>query len=156
MHELRIRPYQSSDFAAVIRLWEECGLVVSYNNPQRDIERKLRVNPEWLLVGLVNDKLVASCMAGYEGHRGWINYLAVLPEYRRRGIARAMMREAERKLQAAGCPKIMLQIRETNLEVMQFYEKLGYAKDPVVSMGKRLEEDPPWEPQPKSTEPPNG
>ena len=148
MDELQIRACQPADGAAVIRLWEECGLVVSYNNPQRDIERKFKVNPEWFLVGILDGRIVASCMAGYEGHRGWINYLAVTPGYRRRGIASAMMREAEARLEAAGCPKIMLQIRETNLEVMQFYQKLGYVKDPVVSMGKRLEEDAPWRPKP--------
>lgn len=144
MNELQIRACRPADAAAVIRLWEECGLVVSHNNPQQDIERKFKVNPEWFLVGLFDGRIVATCMAGYEGHRGWINYLAVAPGCRRRGIASAMMREAEARLEAAGCPKIMLQIRETNLEVMQFYQKLGYAKDPVVSMGKRLEEDKPW------------
>ena len=83
-------------------------------------------------------------MAGYEGHRGWINYLAVSPQHRRQGIAAMMMNQADSRLRAAGCPKINLQIRESNTEVIQFYKSIGYAKDPVVSMGKRLEHDEPY------------
>jgi len=138
MKNLLIRPYQPGDEKEVIRLWQECHLVAPQNNPQRDIERKLRVNPEWFLIGLSEGKLVASCMAGYDGHRGWINYLAVLPAYLHRGIGTQMMKEVEMRLYAAGCPKINLQIRETNSEVIQFYERFGYTKDPVLSMGKRL------------------
>lgn len=138
MPELEIRPFQAGEEKAVVALWLACGLVVGHNHPGRDIARKLEVNPEWFLVGLLDARLVATCMAGYEGHRGWINYLAVLPEYRRQGHATAMVRKAERLLRQAGCPKINLQIRETNESVIQFYRRIGYARDPVISMGKRL------------------
>ena len=138
-----IRPYRPEDEGAVIKLWMLCNLVVPHNNPKRDIERKLQVNPEWFLVGLVGDKVVATCMAGYEGHRGWINYLAVSPSHQRRGVATMIMEEAERRLRAAGCPKINLQIRESNVDVLRFYESVGYSQDPVISMGKRLEPDTP-------------
>jgi len=143
MDNLLIRPYQSEDQKAIVGLWLQCNLAVPHNNPRLDIERKLKVNPEWFLVGLIDDKIVATCMAGYEGHRGWINYLAVSPVYRRRSIATQMMEEAEKKLRAAGCPKINLQVRETNEEVIQFYETIGYSEDLVVSMGKRLVLDEP-------------
>ena len=143
MEKLLIRPYHPEDEEAVITLWQECYLVTPQNNPKRDIERKLQINPEWFLVGVLENKVVATCMAGYEGHRGWINYLAVSPQYRRQGIAKAMMCEAESRLKAAGCPKVNLQIRETNSQVIQFYQSIGYKKDPVVSMGRRLEFDKP-------------
>ena len=84
-------------------------------------------------------KIVAACMAGYEGHRGWINYLAVLPAFQRQGIATALVREVELLLRRAGCPKINLQIRETNTKVIRFYTKVGFLRDPVISMGKRLD-----------------
>jgi ribosomal protein S18 acetylase RimI-like enzyme len=132
------------DRTAVIRLWLECGLVVPHNDPRRDIERKLEVNAEWFVVGTLDGSVVATCMAGYEGHRGWINYLAVSPSFRRRGLATKMMEHAERILKAAGCPKINLQIRTSNDEVIRFYEAIGYRVDPVVSMGKRLEPDEPY------------
>jgi ribosomal protein S18 acetylase RimI-like enzyme len=141
MSQLLIRPYHYQDKQAVIGLWQQCGLVVTHNDPQRDIARKLKVNPEWFLLGLIEGRVVATCMAGYEGHRGWINYLAVMPAYRRRGIATRMMDAAESRLRAAGCPKINLQVRETNKDVLEFYRHLGYSIDRVVSLGKRLEED---------------
>lgn len=140
---MQIRPFQPADEAAVIALWKSCGLVVPQNNPAADIARKLRVNPEWFLVGEVEGTVVASCMAGYEGHRGWINYLAVHVDHRRQGLARQIMEHAERLLREAGCPKINLQVRKTNATVIAFYESLGFAVDEVVSLGKRLKDDAP-------------
>jgi len=141
MSDFIIRPFSADDHKDVIKLWSECGLVAPQNNPQRDIERKLKVNPEWFLVGELEGKIIATCMVGYEGHRGWINYLAVSPQYRRQGFATQLMREAERILQNAGCPKINLQIRTSNTDVIEFYKAIGFKKDDVISMGKRLEQD---------------
>ena len=138
---MKIRPYHSNDQDQVIQLWQDSGLVVSHNHPARDIERKLGVNPEWFLVGEIDDRIIASCMAGYEGHRGWINYLAVSPPFQNRGYASRLMVEAETLLKRAGCPKINLQIRSTNQKVIAFYKSLGFHIDDVVSMGKRLEPD---------------
>jgi len=92
-------------------------------------------------VGEVAGTVVATVMAGYEGHRGWVNYLAVHPDHRRGSYGRQMMAEAEQSLAARGCPKVNLQIRASNTAVVAFYESLGYRVDEVVSMGKRLEED---------------
>ncbi len=102
------------------------------------------MNPEWFLVGELDGKIVATCMLGYEGHRGWINYLAVAPEYQKRGIARQIIDEAERLLRQAGCPKINLQVRATNAQVIEFYKRIGFKVDDVMSMGKRLETDEPF------------
>ncbi len=144
MAEILIRSYHPEDERQILDLWIESGLVVPLNNPQRDIKRKLKVNHELLLVGVLGNKVVATCMAGYEGHRGWINYLAVSPEYRRRGFATALMKAAEDKLRKMGCPKINVQIRASNQEVIRFYESVGFSDDQVVSMGKRLEYDQPY------------
>ena len=97
--------------------------------------------PDLLLVGVLNEEIVASVMAGYEGHRGWINYLAVAPEHRFQGFGRLLVREAERLLKARGCPKVNLQVRAENTDAIAFYRCLGYSIDPVVSLGKRLEYD---------------
>ena len=136
-----IRCFRTEDEQSVIALWQRCDLVRPWNEPHRDICRKLKVNPEWFLVGLVDGQVVAAVMAGYEGHRGWLNYLAVAPEFQRRGLARAIVAEAERLLRKAGCPKINLQIRTSNQGVIEFYRRLGYSVDDVVSMGRRLEHD---------------
>ena len=141
---LQIRPYQDSDEGAVISLWQECDLIVPWNNPRSDIQRKLKVNPELFLVGLVDDKVIATIMGGYEGHRGWINYLAVAKKYRRYGFGKKLVNVIEEKLREIGCPKINLQVREHNKEVVVFYERIGYKVEPLVNMGKRLSEDPEW------------
>jgi ribosomal protein S18 acetylase RimI-like enzyme len=125
----------------VIALWERCGLIRPWNDPRKDIERKLTVQPELFLVGVNDEKIVATVMAGYEGHRGWINYLAVDPDHRRSGLGRAMMAEAERLLLALGCPKVNLQVRRSNKQACDFYLALGFAEDDVVSFGKRLIHD---------------
>jgi ribosomal protein S18 acetylase RimI-like enzyme len=138
---MEIRRFRREDEPSVIALWQRCDLVRPWNDPCRDICRKLKINPEWFLVGLVDGQVVATVMAGYEGHRGWLNYLAVAPEFRRRGLAREIVAEAEGLLRKAGCPKINLQIRTSNQAVIEFYRRLGYSVDDVVSMGKRLEHD---------------
>jgi ribosomal protein S18 acetylase RimI-like enzyme len=137
-HSFLIRPYNDKDEQEVIQLWRECHLIVPWNNPKLDIQRKLRVNPELFLVGTINSKVVATVMGGYEGHRGWINYLAISLDYRRLGFGEKIMRAVEEKIRPTGCPKINLQIRETNIEVIKFYESIGYKNDHVVSLGKRL------------------
>lgn len=140
---MRIRPFHPSDEPTVVCLWQRCDLVRPWNDPAKDIRRKLAVRPDLFLVGELDGQIIASVMAGYEGHRGWLNYLAVLPEHQRRGYARAIVTEAERLLRRAGCPKINLQVRSTNRAVIAFYKKIGYSVDEVVSLGKRLEHDQP-------------
>lgn len=140
---MEIRPFALTDEEAVIALWRDCDLIRPWNNPHRDIERKLRVRPDLFLVGVEEDQIVASVMAGYEGHRGWLNYLAVAPFFQRRGYARAVVAEAERLLRETGCPKINLQVRTSNQAVIEFYRRIGYTVDETVSMGKRLVVDEP-------------
>ena len=135
------RPFRAADEEKVIALWRDCGLVRPQNDPHKDIARKLRVNPEWFLVAERAGRILGAVMAGYEGHRGWINYLAVDPAQRRGGVGRILMAEAERMLRAAGCPKINLQVRPENREVIAFYEAIGFAVEGAISLGKRLERD---------------
>jgi ribosomal protein S18 acetylase RimI-like enzyme len=139
--QIKIRPYQPIDEVAVIELWRAGDLLRPQNDPHKDIARKLKVNPEWFLVAEVDMKVVGVLMAGYEGRRGWINSFAVDPAHRRHGVGRALMAEAERLLRAAGCPKINLQVRPDNEDVVEFYRRLGYALEPLICMGKRLETD---------------
>jgi ribosomal protein S18 acetylase RimI-like enzyme len=137
-HGFCIRPYAAEDETQIIELWNRCGLVVPWNDPRRDIERKRMVNPELFLVGVLGERIVATVMVGYEGHRGWINYLAVAPECQRSGFGRRIMEAAEALLRERGCPKINLQVRTSNQAVIAFYESLGFSVDAVISMGKRL------------------
>ena len=154
-----LRAFTPADTDAVIALWESCGLVRPWNDPRRDIARKLTVQPELFLVAEpvgpepLGPEAVASAsagvepaeravvgagMAGFDGHRGWVNYLAVRPDLQGSGLGRALMAEFERLLTDLGCPKLNLQVRAGNEQVLGFYESLGYAPDHTVSLGKRL------------------
>jgi ribosomal protein S18 acetylase RimI-like enzyme len=135
---MEIRPFKPEDEAALVALWEACGLTRPWNDPHKDIARKLAVQPELFLVGIVDGAVVASVMAGYEGHRGWVNYLAVSPRLRGKGFGRTLMQHVERALTERGCPKLNLQVRRSNREAVEFYRHLGYAEDESVSLGKRL------------------
>ena len=139
MHELR--SYRRSDEDAVVALWQECGLTRPWNDPHRDIARKLTAQPELFLVATVGQAPVATAMAGFDGHRGWVYYLAVAPAHRRKGLGRALMKEAERLLVERGCPKLDLMVRTSNVEIIDFYRKLGYVQDDVVTLGRRLIDD---------------
>ncbi|MEE2703360.1 MAG: GNAT family acetyltransferase [Myxococcota bacterium] len=138
---MRVRSFEAADETAVVDLWRRCKLVRPWNDPRRDIARKARIQPELFLVGVVEGKIVASVMAGYDGHRGWINYLAVSPSHQRVGLGRALMAEAERRLEALGCPKVNLQVRADNPGAIEFYRRAGYQVDDVIGLGKRLVAD---------------
>jgi len=136
-----IRPCRAPDADGLVALWVACDLVRPWNDPHADIERKLADSPELLLVGEVDGLVVGSVMAGYDGHRGWINYLAVHPSAQRRGLGRELMVAAEERLAALGCAKINLQVRDGNDAGQGFYEAIGYTRQPLVDYGKRLISD---------------
>ena len=138
---LVVRPFAESDRTMVVELWRRCDLTRPWNDPDRDIDRKLARDGDLFLVGTVEGAIVATVMAGYDGHRGWVNYLAVDPGRRGERHGATIMRAAEERLIALGCPKINLQIRTSNLDAVRFYESLGYSPDDVVSMGRRLVDD---------------
>jgi len=112
--------------------------VVPWNNPVKDIQRKVLVGSDLFLVGELEGALIATVMGGYEGHRGWANYLAIRPDLQGKGYARQLMSELESRLLEKGCPKINLLVRDSNVDVVRFYESLGYKADACVSLGKRL------------------
>ena len=138
-HGLTIRPFADADEAGVVHLWREVFPDnPPWNDPKADIQRKLGCQRELFLVGELEGRVVATVMAGFDGHRGWVHLVAVAPDCRQRGIGRAMMNEAEKRLQEIGCTKINLQVRTSNQTVVSFYQRLGYAIEERVSMGKRL------------------
>ena len=145
---MRIRSFAESDTEAVVDLWRSAGLTRPWNDPHRDVRRKLGVQPEWFLVGVddasdggAQEAVVASVMAGWDGHRGWISFLAVHTDRQHEGLGTALLAEAERLLTEAGCPKVMLMVRTGNEGVLGFYEHQGWSRDDVVVLGKRLVPD---------------
>ena len=135
---MKIRPYTPTDERQVIALWHECGLTRPWNDPAKDIARKLTVQPDLFLVGELDTEVIATGMFGFDGTRGWVHYLAVTPTHQGESLGRALMAEGERLLEQLGCPKVNLQVRSGNERVIGFYESIGYVSDGTVTLGKRL------------------
>lgn len=138
---LEISPFAETCRGQVVDLWEVCGLTVPSNAPDRDIQRKLDHSPELFFLARIGNRVIGTCMAGYDGHRGWFYYLGVLPEFRKMGVASQMIRHGESRLKAIGCPKINLMVRHSNTKVIGFYKSAGYTDDPVAVLSKRLIQD---------------
>ncbi|MDT0186256.1 GNAT family acetyltransferase [Microbacterium sp. ARD31] len=135
---VEIRPFHVAETEAVVALWHAVGLTRPWNNPHQDISRKLTVQPELFLVAVADGEIVGTVMAGYDGHRGWLYYLASDPSRRGQGIGRRLVEEAEDRLLALGCPKVQLMVRPDNGIAQGFYESLDYVPFEVWATGKRL------------------
>jgi ribosomal protein S18 acetylase RimI-like enzyme len=134
-----VRAYREADEEQVVALWNEVfGYEQARNDPLLDVRRKRDAQPEFFLLAEEGGRVVGTVMGGYDGHRGWAHRLAVDPAQRRRGIGEALMRHLEAELDAAGCPKLNLQVRSDNAEVVAFYRRIGYAVEERVSLGKEL------------------
>lgn len=146
-----LREYAPADEDAVVALWHETGLTRPWNDPRADIRRKLTVQPELFLVAVEQpddgtaETVVGTVMAGYDGHRGWLYYLASAPSHRGLGVGRTLVTEAERLLEAMGCPKVQLMVRPGNEIVFAFYDGAGYERFDIAMTGKRLIIDAPVE-----------
>lgn len=139
MSELVVRRFREPDRAAVVKLWGAVfGEVSWWNDPEYVVDRKTAFQSDLFFVGEIEESVVATVLAGFDGVRGWIYSLAVDPGHRRRGFGREMVRTAEEALRGLGCPKINLQVRAGNEGVVGFYRKLGFSVEDHVSMGKPL------------------
>ncbi|MCL4160912.1 UNVERIFIED_CONTAM: hypothetical protein GTU68_045853 [Idotea baltica] len=135
---MEIRPFTENDRKAIIELWQACDLARPWNDPNKDIDRKLQFQPELFLVGINQSKLIASAMVGYDGHRGSVFYLGVHPDYQGKGLGQKFMTHIENVLAEIGCPKLNIVVRSSNSSVLRFYNSLDYVNDDVVGISKRL------------------
>jgi ribosomal protein S18 acetylase RimI-like enzyme len=136
----KIREFLEGDRSSVIALWQHCGLTRPWNDPATDIDLAVREPNATLLVAVADEMIIASLMVGFDGHRGWVYYLAVEPGWQRRGIGRGMMLAAEDWLKARSAPKIQLMVRHDNKAALGFYEALGYAVQETTVLGRRLDD----------------
>ncbi|MBI04675.1 MAG: GNAT family acetyltransferase [Pelagibacteraceae bacterium] len=141
MIEIKYRKFIEKDNEAIIELWKKCNLIVPWNDPHKDIMRKLKIKDDLFIIGEKSKKIIASAMAGYDGHRGYIYYLAVLPEYQKKGVGSEILEIVENKLLKIGCPKINLFVRNSNVKVKNFYKINYYKLQDSQVYGKRLIED---------------
>jgi len=137
-----VRDFREMDRAALVVLWEACDLTRPWNDPNDDIDRAVAAREATVLVGYVGDKLVGSVMAGHDGHRGWVYYLAVDPSFQDKGLGRELMEEAGLWLLSRGAPKLELMVRESNDRATKFYEALGFERQQVTVYGKWLKVPP--------------
>ena len=138
MNNIKIRLYNDSDQEKVIKLWELCELTRQWNNPIKDIQRKLTVQSELFLVLEKDGEILGSIMGGFDGHRGNVNYLGIHPDHKNKGLGKLLMNRIEVELIKMGCPKINLMVRDANIDIQQFYKVIGYKEQKVVVFGKRL------------------
>ena len=138
MSNITIRPYSEGDLNSIVSLWEICELSRPWNDPVKDIERKLSVQRELFLILEKNGEILGSVMGGYDGHRGSVNYLGIHPDHKNEGLGKLLMNRIEEELIKMGCPKINLMVRNSNLDVHEFYRVIGYEEQEVVVFGKRL------------------
>ena len=138
MSQYNIFVFEDKYRPQVIDLWEQCNLIKSWNDPNKDIDRKLRINDNLFLIVQFNEIIIGSAMGGYDGHRGSVYYLSVDPKYQNKGIGKILMKEIEKRLIAVGCPKINIFIRNSNIEVKEFYQSIKYDEQDSLVYGKRL------------------
>jgi ribosomal protein S18 acetylase RimI-like enzyme len=130
---------RAEDAAAVIDLWDRCGSTRPWNPPQRDFDQALAGATSAVLIARDGDMIVGSVMVGFDGHRGWVYYLAVSPDRRRAGLGRALMTAAETWLRERGAPKLQLMVRDGNDGALPFYNALGFVDQPVAVLGRFLD-----------------
>lgn len=137
---LQVVEFDESRRSDLIALWQSCGLTRPWNDPGQDIDRALGNASSVILLGVNGEETIGSVMCGFDGHRGWVYYLAASPEHRGAGIGRRLMAAAEDWLRERGCPKIELMVRDTNTETLGFYDALGYERQPVKVLARWLVE----------------
>ncbi len=129
---------KTGDAAKVIALWHACNLTRPWNDPQADFDLALATPTSTILIALDGDAVTGAVMVGFDGHRGWVYYLAVSPDRQRKGLGRTLMSAAEDWLFGLNAPKIQLMVRNDNAEAQSFYKTLGYDVQDVVTIGRRL------------------
>lgn len=134
-------PAIAADSGDVIALWQVCGLTRPWNDPQADFALALATPSSTILLIRDGAAMVGSVMVGFDGHRGWVYYLAVAPGARRAGMGRRLMAAAEDWLRGQGAPKIQLMIRDDNAAALDFYAALGLERQKVVTLGRFLNDD---------------
>ncbi len=136
---VQISTAAESDMGEVIALWKACELTRPWNDPGADYRLAVANETSAILLAHIEGELVASVLTGFDGHRGWVYYLAVAPDFQKRGLGRKMMAAAEHWLRERNAPKIQLMVRDDNEAEIGFYKALGYDVQPVVTIGRRLD-----------------
>jgi ribosomal protein S18 acetylase RimI-like enzyme len=134
-----IRPIRGGEDEAVIALWTACGLTRPWNDPVADLNLAKDAATSTVLVAADEAGISGTIIVGFDGHRGWVYYLAVDPDRRRGGLGRSLMAAAQDWLKDKGAPKLQLMVRTDNEAALGFYQRLGLERQDVVVLGRRLD-----------------
>ena len=137
---MAIDELRPDEIEAAVALWEACDLTRPWNDPRADIQRAFAGATSTILAHREAGRLDATAMVGADGHRGWVYYLAVAPDRRKRGLGEAMMRAAEAWVAARGMPKMQLMVRMENAAAAGFYHAIGYETEDRLILSRRLDE----------------
>lgn len=137
---MRIETLSAELIDDVVQLWRSAGVTRPWNDPHADARLALGGPASTILAGFEDGRLVAAAMTGHDGHRGWVYYLAVDPDAQRRGHGAAMMRACERWLRERDVPKLNLMVRGDNAAALGFYDGIGYRRDDVAVLSRRLDD----------------
>jgi ribosomal protein S18 acetylase RimI-like enzyme len=137
---MEIRELDSSHRVETVELWKRTGLTRPWNPPEEDFDRALAGAGSAVLGAIDGGHLVATAMVGHDGHRGWVYYLAVDPDFQSSGVGRAMMQAAETWVRDAGVPKIQLMVRSTNTAALDFYDAIGFKVEETTVLSRWLDE----------------
>ncbi len=135
---MNVRDCELAEAELAIALWEDCGLTRPWNDTRVDFRQALESPASTVLGGFHDGLLIASVMVGFDGHRGWVYYLAVDPAHRRRGLGTQMMTGAETWLRQLGARKLQFMVRGENASSLRFYETLGFEQQAVITLGRFL------------------
>lgn len=135
---MQVRNFQIEDYGEVISLWTRAGLELSPSDSREGLLQKLQRDPDLFLAAVSGTTIIGTIMGCYDGRRGWINHLTVLPSAQGQGVGAYLMHEVEQRLHQKGCPKVNLLIEPANAAVQSFYHRLGYQRDDLIFMEKWL------------------
>ena len=135
---VHVREAAQSDESAVLAVWSSCGLIRPNSDPKEDFRLALQSPASTILALELEDLVIGAAVVGFDGHRAWFYYLGVNPEFQSAGNGRALVAAIEEWAIKQGAPKAMLMVRNTNVKVIGFYERLGYTVQETTVLGKPL------------------
>jgi predicted N-acetyltransferase YhbS len=128
--EVSIRRCRPEEAEAVLHLWQEAGATASVTDTVEDLRRASADSPAQVLVAEAGGRVVGTLIATFDGWRGNMYRLAVHPDWRRRGIGRALVAEGEKRLAAQGARRVSALVERDHPWALAFWGAAGYAVDP--------------------------
>jgi ribosomal protein S18 acetylase RimI-like enzyme len=136
---VKVREFAEADYEAVKDLWEKGKPGIGYLDTLEQVKVKVKRDPDLFLVAEDEGRLVGSVLGAWDGRRGWVYHLAVLPEKRRSGIASILLKEVEDRMNKKGAWRVNALVFKSNQASLGFFKKMGYSSnEELVLQSKNL------------------